>query len=226
MASNGEDTRLDTDPAQRFPLLSRMLRDLAERGLGLVLGAAPDPRGGAHRVSRAAQPPESDECLVAAYQARYSTLVRYAAGKVGDYSAAEDAVQRAFEKVLRQQRRDPLRIHNLEAYLQTAVCNEINRELRRVIPLRGWGRTDVPDGESPGTPGSTPDVSTRVADSLALRDELAKLTRREREAVVLRLQWELSVSETAQIMRLSTGAVKRYTSDGLHRLRERLSTGS
>jgi hypothetical protein len=64
-----------------------MLRDLTERGLGLVLGAAPDPFGGTHRVSRAAQPRESDECLVAAYQACYSTLVRYAAGKVGHYSA-------------------------------------------------------------------------------------------------------------------------------------------
>jgi RNA polymerase sigma factor (sigma-70 family) len=224
MASDGEDTRLDADPAQQFPLLSRMLRDLAERGLGLILGAAPDPRGGIQRVSRVGQAPEPDERLVAAYRARYPMLVRYAAGKVGDHSAAEDAVQRAFEKVLRQHRNDPQRISNLEAYLQTAVCSEINRELRRVIPLRDWDRTDLPDGEGLGTPGSTPDISSRVADSLAVRDELTKLSPREREAVVLRLQWELSVSETAQIMRLSVGAVKRYTSDGLHRLRERLAT--
>jgi RNA polymerase sigma-70 factor (ECF subfamily) len=40
--------------------------------------------------------------------------------------------------------------------------------------------------------------------------------------VVIRLQWQLSVEETAQVMGLSSGAVKRYTSDGLRRLRERL----
>lgn len=36
-------------------------------------------------------------------------------------------------------------------------------------------------------------------------------------------QWQLSISETADVMRLSQGAVKRYTADGLRRLRERLT---
>jgi RNA polymerase sigma factor (sigma-70 family) len=66
------------------------------------------------------------------------------------------------------------------------------------------------------------DVSTQVADAQMLRDALAALSPREREAVVIRMQYQLSVAEAAEVMQLSAGAVKRYTFDGLHRLRERL----
>jgi hypothetical protein len=36
------------------------------------------------------------------------------------------------------------------------------------------------------------------------------------------MQWQLSVAEAAEVMKLSTGAVKRYTSGGLRRLRAQL----
>jgi RNA polymerase sigma factor (sigma-70 family) len=102
------------------------------------------------------------------------------------------------------------------------VCNEINRELRSVISDRQTLASEPTEPEAE-QPSPRMDVSAKVSEALALRAALAELPPREREAVVLRTQWELSVAEAAEVMRLSAGAVKRYTADGLRRLRERLS---
>jgi RNA polymerase sigma factor (sigma-70 family) len=161
------------------------------------------------------------ERLATAYRERSPAMIRYATRKVGDPGRAEDVVQRAFEKILRRQQGDPPEITNMQAYVLTAVCNEINRELREVIPARANVSIDDPD-RTDDAPSAPVDVSTQVADAAVLRDALAALSPREREAVVIRMQWQLSVAEAAEVMQLSTGAVKRYTSDGLRRLRERL----
>jgi FixJ family two-component response regulator len=55
----------------------------------------------------------------------------------------------------------------------------------------------------------------RVADQLTLTRALGRLSRREREAVVLRMVWDLSVREAAGCMGVSPRAVKRYCADGL-----------
>jgi len=211
---------VDVDPVEEFPLLSRLLQAAAERGEGTVLGLVPPGRSRIGRVSRT-DAAAFAERLATAYRERSPAMVRYAARKVGDAGRAEDVVQRAFEKILRRQQGDPPEITNMQAYVFTAVCNEINRELREVIPARADVSIDDPEREA-ATPSSPVDVSTQVADTHMLRDALATLSPREREAVVMRMQWQLSVAEVAEVMQLSTGAVKRYTYDGLRRLRERL----
>lgn len=211
---------VDVDPVEEFPLLSRLLDAAAERGEGTVLGLVPPGRSRIGRVSRL-DPATFAERLAAAYRERSPAMVSYARRKVGDQGRAEDVVQRAFEKILRRQQGDPPEITNMQAYVLTAVCNEINRELREVIPARADVSIDDPD-RGDDAPRAPVDVSAQVADAAVLRDALAALSPREREAVVIRMQWQLSVAEAAEVMQLSTGAVKRYTSDGLRRLRERL----
>jgi RNA polymerase sigma-70 factor (ECF subfamily) len=208
---------VDVDPVEEFPLLARLLQTAAERGEGTVLGLVPPGRSRIGRVSRVDSAVFAER-LAAAYRERSPAMVRYATRKVGDPGRAEDVVQRAFEKILRRQQGDPPEITNMQAYVLTAVCNEINRELREVIPARANVSIDDPD-RTDDTPSAPVDVSTQVADAAVLRDALAG---GEREAVVIRMQWQLSVAEAAEVMQLSTGAVKRYTSDGLRRLRERL----
>jgi RNA polymerase sigma factor (sigma-70 family) len=216
-----EDDGIDR-PEEEFPLLVRLLHLAAERGEGTVLGLGPRGRARIGRVSRA----DADafaERLAVAYRERSPAMIRYATRKIGDRGRAEDIVQRAFEKILRRQRSNPPEITNMHAYVHTAVCNEINRELRDVIPARA--DVSIDDHERGGYgdgPGSPVDVSVQVTDIALLRQALAALSPREREAVVIRLQWQLSVAEAAEVMKLSTGAVKRYTSDGLRRLREQL----
>jgi RNA polymerase sigma-70 factor (ECF subfamily) len=224
MALGGAEHGDDTGAEEEFPLLVRLLQLAAERGEGTVLGLAPPGRARIGRVSRA----DADafaERLAAAYRERSPAMVRYATGRVGDRGRAEDVVQRAFEKILRRQRSNPPEITNMHAYLHTAVCNEINRELREVIPARAVVSIDDHErgGDAHGDGPSSPvDVSTQVTDIAVLRQALEALSPREREAVVIRMQWQLSVTEAAEVMKLSTGAVKRYTSDGLRRLREQL----
>jgi RNA polymerase sigma factor (sigma-70 family) len=212
---------VEGDLTEEFGQVTALLRQLADRGEGTVLGLVPPGRAGIRRVSRALAE-QAERQLVEAYRDRSPMLVRYAAGKVGDTGRAEDVVQRAFEKVLRRQRQDCPEINNLQAYLFTAVCNEINRELRSIIPDRQTLVAES-DDERGELPSGRPDLSAQVADALAVRAALAELPPREREAVVIRMQWQLSVSEAAEVMQLSSGAVKRYTADGLRRLRERLS---
>lgn len=211
---------VDVDPVEEFPFVARLLQAAAEQGEGTVLGLVPPGRARIGRVSRGDSAAFAER-LAAAYRERSPAMIRYATRKVGDPGRAEDVVQRAFEKILRRQQGDPPEITNMQAYVLTAVCNEINRELREVIPARANVSIDDPD-RSDDTPSAPVDVSTQVADAAVLRDALAALSPREREAVVIRMQWQLSVAEAAEVMQLSTGAVKRYTSDGLRRLRERL----
>jgi RNA polymerase sigma factor (sigma-70 family) len=67
------------------------------------------------------------------------------------------------------------------------------------------------------------DPTTGLIDRLTLRWALNDLPRREQEAVVLRYYIGFNVAETARIMdNISEGAVKRYASDGLQKLRRRL----
>jgi RNA polymerase sigma-70 factor (ECF subfamily) len=209
-------------PAEDDFGLGPLLRTAAGLGDGPVLGLLPPGRAGIGRVSRI-DAAEFDRRLTQAYRDRFPVLVRHADRRVGDRGRAEDVVQRAFEKILRGHRDDRPEIQNIDAYVFTSVGNEINRELRAVIPARRAGTSEDVDGNG-GPADAGRDVSARVADVVTVRDALDALPRREREAVVLRLQWQLSVEETAEVMRLSTGAVKRYTADGVRRLKERLAS--
>jgi RNA polymerase sigma factor (sigma-70 family) len=221
---NGDDLADDMGAiTAEFALLTRLLQNAADRGEGTVLGLVPQGRARVGRVSRADGEAFAQR-LATAYRERSPAMIRYASRKVGDPGRAEDVVQRAFEKILRRQRSNPPEITNMQAYVLTAVCNEINRELREIIPAKA--NVSIDDPETDATPSSHTDVSTQVAEIALLREALATLSPREREAVVIRMQWQLSVAETAEVMQLSAGAVKRYTSDGLRRLRERLESAN
>jgi RNA polymerase sigma-70 factor (ECF subfamily) len=167
-------------------------------------------------VSRA-HDADLEALLTASYERHYPSFVAYARRRGA--AGAEDIVQQAFEKVW-QRRLRPAEIGNIDAYVQTAVRHETWRELARARTDReryGGDPTDVDDG-----PGGSP--ADQVLDRVTLRRCLDRLPRREREAVVLRMVWDLSVREAAESMGVSDGAVKRYCADGLHRLSDWLRT--
>jgi RNA polymerase sigma factor (sigma-70 family) len=60
-------------------------------------------------------------------------------------------------------------------------------------------------------------------DDIALRQAVAKLSKRQREVVVLRYIMDLSERETADALGCSTGSVKQHASRGLAALRRRLT---
>ncbi len=63
------------------------------------------------------------------------------------------------------------------------------------------------------------DPAQEVADRAAVRQALHQLPPSQREAVTLRHVAGLSEAATAEIMGVSTGSVKRYTSEGRQKLR-------
>jgi RNA polymerase sigma factor (sigma-70 family) len=62
-----------------------------------------------------------------------------------------------------------------------------------------------------------------VADAVAVRAAVATLPRRERAAIVLRYFADLSVNDTAAVMRCRPGTVKSLTSHAITKLSHLLS---
>jgi len=104
-------------------------------------------------------------------------------------------------------------IQNLDSYVRRILIHVYLAELRspwwkRVLPH--WeldGAVDAPD----------------PAEALDLRAALRALPPRQRATVVLRYYDELSVQETADVLRCSTGTVKSQTARALAALRRTLS---
>lgn len=215
-ASRADDPADVAHPAG--PALLASLAGLAPAGRQLVLGVAAGPRSGILRVSRAAHA-EFEALLTASYQQHFQSFVGYARRHGADGPGAEDVVQQAFEKVW-QRRLRPTEINNVDAYVQTAVRHETWRELGRVRTDRD--RYGGDPAETDALPGGR--SVEHVVDRVVLQRLIDRLPRREREAVVLRMVWDLSVAEAAQSMGVSAGAVKRYCSDGLHHLNDWLRT--
>ncbi|MCH7231042.1 SigE family RNA polymerase sigma factor [Glycomyces sp. L485] len=142
-------------------------------------------------------------------EARRGALLRTAYLMCGDWHTAEDAVQTSLIKLYG--RWSKTRQETADAYTRRIIANSLIDMSRR-----GWFRRErsyavPPDG--PAGP-STPD------DRLTAVSILAKLPPRQRATLVLRYWEDLSVDETARILRCSTGTVKSQTARGLQTLRD------
>jgi RNA polymerase sigma-70 factor (sigma-E family) len=151
----------------------------------------------------------------ALYAAHRVSLVRLAALLLHDSAHAEDVVQDAYVSCHRALPR--LRDSDAAlAYLRRAVINGARSAVRRrMLAVRH-------------TPARLPDMPSAEAVAYAAleRDEVIKglraLSRRHREALVLRYYGGLTETEAATAMGCSIGSVKAYTSRGLAALAARL----
>jgi RNA polymerase sigma factor (sigma-70 family) len=162
-----------------------------------------------------------DKEVEAFYDAHQEKLLGFVRGMGLSFHDAEDVVNDCFEVMWR--RWDKLRGENLRAYLYTVAKNEVYKRSRR--------RSRRPEDLLADPPAVTArDFSQQVADQMTsretLRQALAALSDREREAVLLRYYVECDVAETSTIMDgIKKGAVKRYAFDGRRKLRHALSSG-
>lgn len=154
-----------------------------------------------------------DAAVDVLFRRHYATLLRVAYAMLGTREAAEDAVQDAFVSLYRHwdRLRDP---KAADAYLRSAVLNRCRSRVRdlvrdRVLQSRA-GAALVDVGDEIGI--AARDDGARVV--IALR----RLPRRQREVVACRYLLELSVAETAALLAISDGSVKRHTHRGLRTL--------
>jgi RNA polymerase sigma-70 factor (sigma-E family) len=154
-----------------------------------------------------------DEAVEALFRSEYAGLLRLAYRIVGDRYAAEDVVMEAFCSLYRHwsgMRRASAPL----PYLRSAVILGSRTVIRQLV--RDRNRRPVWDVGRPD-PSSETAIAGREADSLA--EAVRTLPDRQREVIVCRYYLELSEAETAQLLGLSVGSVKRHA----HRARETLS---
>jgi RNA polymerase sigma factor (sigma-70 family) len=151
-------------------------------------------------------------------QERYPRLVAHGMLLTGTQAEAEDLVQDALVSTFAGRARFAT-VEQAEAYVRRAVVSRfIDQGRRRTAERRALVRVA-------GQP-----VVVAAAPSSGLAPEveraLGRLSPRERACVVLRHVEDLSVRETARLLRLSEGAVKRYVSDGVASLNAALGTAA
>jgi RNA polymerase sigma-70 factor (sigma-E family) len=154
--------------------------------------------------------------LAALYAVHYRSLVRLAALLLDETAACEDVVQEAYIRLAASRRLERLRDPEAGlAYLRTTVLNLARSSLRRrLVAARSAPlvhRADRIDDNAIG-----------AVERATVVGAMRTLPRRMREAVALRYYADLTEAQTADVMGVSVGAVKSYTSRGLERLADQL----
>jgi RNA polymerase sigma-70 factor (ECF subfamily) len=165
----------------------------------------PNPTSSVERVN--AEGARLDESTIRLFlEAEYPRLVAAVALVAGSRAAGEDAVQEALARAWERSDRGD-EIENLGAWVTTVALNLARSGLRR---LRAERRAKDRLGTVPAERSREP--------LMDLDRAVRKLSRRQREAVVLHYYLGLPVVECAARMRVSDGTVKTQ----LHRARASL----
>jgi len=134
------------------------------------------------------------------YRDQYSRMVRLAFVLVDTQEEAEEVAQDAFAAVLPRFRR----LTNPEAYLRGCVLNGARQVLRHRRVVR---RQPEPQPEHSSLPFNH------------LLDAVRRLPHRQRSAIVLRFEMQLSDLEIAESLRVPIGTAKSTLHRALARLR-------
>ncbi|PZQ91855.1 MAG: RNA polymerase subunit sigma [Leifsonia xyli] len=141
---------------------------------------------------------------------RGDALLRYATLLTGSPDDAADLVQDALVRTFGRLR-NGFTVESAESYVRRAILNASVDRGRRVSR---WRRVAPSQYE----PDEQPPADEATGLRLDVHEELQKLTPRERACLVLRYYDDLKVDDIAEALGISSGAVKRYLSDGLAKM--------
>jgi len=148
----------------------------------------------------------------------HNEIYRFAARRLGDPVAAQDAAAETFADAFGGIGRFKARGLPFEAWLYTIARRRVVDQMR----LRARHEHDaLPDGAEPGTP--TPDPANKVADLMHLRALIARLPDGERDVIELRFMEDLDVEHTALRLGKLPGAIRVSQHRALTRLRTMMS---
>ncbi|MBF0688109.1 MAG: sigma-70 family RNA polymerase sigma factor [Cellulomonas sp.] len=149
---------------------------------------------------------------------RYGGLVAYATVLAGDRSVAQDLVHDALVSTFTA-RASFASVPQAEGYVRRAIASRFVDRARR----GGRERTAVVR-----LAHATPEATELRSDLLDtdVAEALGRLSAQQRACVVLRHLDDLSVRDTARLLGISEGAVKRYVSDGVATLNALLGTST
>ncbi len=157
---------------------------------------------------------ERRHLVVELFEAEARSLVRLARIFTDDKNAAEDLVQEAFIRLYRSAHRIEHRARSA-AYLRSIVLNLARDHNRRgLLSLRHLQPAELPDDPD------RPDEAVVQTESQAeVIDALLTLSLRQRECLVLRFYFDLSASEIASTLGISSNSVKTHCRRGLSSMR-------
>jgi RNA polymerase sigma factor (sigma-70 family) len=141
---------------------------------------------------------------------RGEALTRYAYFVSGSRDDAADLVQDALVKTFGRLR-NGFSVASAEAYVRRAILNTFIDGGRRGTRWRRIAHLEA-------VPDLVESTAANTDTAIDLHAELRKLTPRERACLVLRYYEDLKVDDIADTLELSSGAVKRYLSDGLSKM--------
>ena len=159
--------------------------------------------------------PRWERVVIQLVAERGDALTRYAYFVSGSREDAADLVQDALVKTFGRLR-NGFSVASAEAYVRRAILNTYLDRGRRTTRWRKIAHltavSEIAESPAEGT-----------ESRIDLHEELRKLTPRERACLVLRYYEDLKVDDIAATLELSSGAVKRYLSDGLSKMAVSLS---
>lgn len=151
-------------------------------------------------------------------QERYGGLVAYATILTGERGTAHDVVHDALVSTFTA-RASFGSVPQAEGYVRRAIASRFLDSVRR------GGRERAAVQRLAAVEPVSVELRSDVLDR-DVAEALAALSAQQRACVVLRHLDDLSVRDTARVLGLSEGAVKRYVSDGVAALNARLGTSS
>ena len=151
-----------------------------------------------------------DEVATRLVVERGDALSRYAYLLTGSVDDAADLVQDALVRTFGTPRFG-LTLPRAEAYVRRAILNQVIDRSRRDGTWRRVRHLAV----APATVDSSAAASDERLD---LFGRVRELPPRQAACIVLRYYDDLTVDGIARVLGISSGAVKRYLSDGLHAL--------
>ena len=162
---------------------------------------------------------DRDTALHGLFRDEGAGLVRLGYCLVGDRDLAEEAVQEAFIGLYRNWNhvRDEA---SLKSYLRAAVINQCRSAQRRLVRARALRErlaarlAATPDGDAVST-----DEALRI---FAL---VRRLPQRQREVVVCRYYLDLSEAQTAALLEIEVGTVKRHGHRAIERMQREMEAG-
>lgn len=176
--------------------------------------------GARHGPGDGGPPPESDRDREVGdlFAARGAAIRASAYLLCGDWHLANDLTQTAFTKLyLAWHRVD--RSGQVENYLRRtlmrAYLDERRRPWRRERPTAEFAAFERASAE--------PSATEQSHERMVVRRALAGVPPRQRAVLILRFWDDLSVQETAAVLRISTGTVKSQCARGLATLRALLA---
>ena len=158
--------------------------------------------------------------LTGLFRSHCVELVRLAYCLLGDRERAEEAVQEAYLSLFKHW--PPRNETSALAYLRSGVINRCRSDQRRIYsarrgaPLLKVAATGLQAGADAATDVVARDEASRLAE------QVRALPRRQREVITCRYYLQLSERETADLLEIGIGSVKRHAHRGLTTLQSRL----